>query len=76
MSSSGTHNVFFFTVKSILSIYVHWRLQVSTLVYAEYWLRIGFQTICDVTDSNIFKSDFQWAPRLLTLSAMNVKTAW
>lgn len=44
-----THNVSFFTVKSILCV-----LEASsfpiTLVLVEYWTKIGFGTVCDVTN--------------------------
>lgn len=44
----------------------------------EYWTRIVFHTIWEVTNCahrpRLFQSDFQWAQRTLTLSAVNVKT--
>lgn len=47
-----------------------------TLVFAEYWTRIGSHTVCDNHKlclwALILKSDFQWAERKCTLSAMKV----
>lgn len=47
-----------------------------TLVFAEYWTRIGSHTVCDNHKlclwALILKSDFQWAERKCKLSAMKV----
>ena len=56
------------TVKSILSIAAHEAKHFHiTLVYAECWTRIGFQTVWDVTYCTQSKC---------TLSALIVKTAF
>lgn len=42
-----SQDVSYVTVKSI-SVFVHWRTFHITFLFAEYWTRIDFQTICDV----------------------------
>lgn len=55
-------------------VFVHWRPQTSHSCMQNIGTRIGFYTICDVTNHacrlHLWKPEFQWVQRKLTLSAM------
>lgn len=79
-------NVFHFThftgpESAVKSILMYVALVASSLhirlMHAECWTRSALQTICNATNHapgpRPLKSDFHWARRKFTLSAMNIK---